>query len=83
MAKHVIATPVAMHGLGRAAQGLAATASSAPLFADLVVENLARPRTVAAAARAFVTEHFSWDANVARLDDVLVAPERLNIARAS
>jgi len=83
MAKHVVATPVAMHGLGRAAQGLAATASSAPLFADLVVEALARPRTIAATARAFVTEHFSWEANVARLQDVLVAREPLNIARAS
>jgi len=83
MAKHVVATPIAMHGLGRAVQGLAATASSAPLFADLVVEALARPRTIAATARAFVTEHFSWEANVARLQDVLVAREPLNIARAS
>jgi sugar transferase (PEP-CTERM/EpsH1 system associated) len=84
MAKHVVATPVAMQGLGGPAKGLAATASSEALFADLVVEALSRPRIVAAAARACVSEHFSWDANVARLQDVIVPRQRpLHVARAS
>jgi sugar transferase (PEP-CTERM/EpsH1 system associated) len=84
MAKHVIATPVAMQGLGRAAKGLAATASSESLFADLVVEALAKPRIVAAAARDCVAEHFSWDASVAKLHDVIAARQAsLDIARAS
>jgi sugar transferase (PEP-CTERM/EpsH1 system associated) len=84
MAKHVVATPAAMQGLGREARALAAIASSEALFADLVVEALSQPRIVAATARACVAEHFSWDASLARLHDVIAAQQPpLDIARAS
>jgi sugar transferase (PEP-CTERM/EpsH1 system associated) len=83
MARHVVATPLAMQGLGRVLTGLVETASSPPQFAEAVLAGLDRRPVANAAARDCVIEQYGWHGAVERLLDVLSGPDRTGIARAS
>ena len=83
MAKHVVATPLAMQGLGRVLAGLTATASSPQQFADSVLDALDRPGLVNAAGRECVSERFSWRGAVTQLQDLFLDSASTGIACAS
>jgi sugar transferase (PEP-CTERM/EpsH1 system associated) len=83
MAKHVVATPLAMQGLGRSSSALVSTATEPQPFADAVLDAHDRPRIVNAAGRAAVLERFSWQGAVTQLQGMFRPAVPSGIARAS
>jgi len=82
MAKPIVATPVALQGLGTAAADVVLAASSERQYAELVVQALATRRAQVPAARARVIDRFGWGASLARLSALLLG-EHVPIAQAS
>ncbi len=83
MARPVVCTPPAAEGLRPAPLVTQATADTPEAVARLVLDNLARGAVPA--HRAYVVEHYSWDANLAVLDRLLApaAPRSRPLAAAA
>jgi sugar transferase (PEP-CTERM/EpsH1 system associated) len=82
MAKPIVATPLALQGLGPAASDVVQAAASERQFAELVGQALATPRARVPAARERVIDCFGWGASLAQLR-ALVLGEPVPVAQAS
>jgi len=71
MARPVIATPEALEGLGAWPRSAVREAASPGALAEAALAVLAEGPAACPEARAFVREHFDWDANLGRLCELL------------
>ncbi len=73
MAKPVLATPAAVEGIELAQGDELAVAEGAPALAELAVKWLESGRDQAPRARAWIRRRYDWNANLARLEELLEA----------
>ena len=71
MAKPVLATPAAVEGIEFAQGDELAVAEDASALAEVAVVWLDEGRVQAPAARAWIQRRYDWDANLARLEEIL------------
>ncbi|HET6724709.1 MAG TPA: TIGR03087 family PEP-CTERM/XrtA system glycosyltransferase [Gammaproteobacteria bacterium] len=72
----VVGTPEAFQGIGAFPDRARVTASSAPRFAQAVINVIAthEPAAPDMRLRQFVRQHYDWNANLALLDELLASP---------